>query len=176
MVNRYAASGQFENKVARDRGIEVRYIVMAPSSYVYFNGQRAAKGSSTQFSIPDNPPDRYNCWGYGMESLFVFHRKHKISPEKIINDYPAKRILYLVGSKDNDQNDASLDKKPPAMLQGRDRRERAKVYYNYLKHFYGQKIKGNQYFKIVKNAGHSGRQLMLSRQAILFTFAPNRKR
>ena len=84
--------------------------------------------------------------------------------------------MYLVGSKDNDENESSLDKKPPAMLQGRHRLERGIIYYYYMIHFFGEKIKKTQRFRVVKGAGHSGKALMLSRQAVRFTFAPNLKK
>jgi len=176
MTNRYAATGMFESKVANPMGIEVRYIVMAPYSYVYFNNERAVKGTRSKFSVPKSPPENYNRWGYGLERMYKYHRKNKVTPEFVINHYPSKRILYLVGSKDRNENDPSMGRGEAAMLQGRHRLERGIIYYNYLKHFYGDKIKGNQYFTIVKNAGHSGGQLMRSRQAISFTFAPNANR
>jgi len=171
MTNRYAATGIFESEIANPRKIEVRYIVMAPASYVYFDGQRAVKGTINKFSVPNDPPANYNRWGKGLEELYTYHRKHKITPKLIVDRYPSKKILYLVGGKDNNVFGSS----PASMLLGKHRLERGRIYYNYLKHFYGDKIKGNQYFKIVKNAGHSGGQLMRSKQAILFTFAPNSK-
>ena len=176
MTNRYAASGIFETKIANPMGIEVRYIVMAPSSYVYFNNERVIEGTISKFSIPKSPPQNYNHWGYGLERMYAYHKKYNVTPDSVIGRYPSKRILYLVGSKDRDENDPSMGRGEAAMLQGRHRLERGIIYYNYLKHFYGDKIKGNQYFTIVKNAGHSGGQLMLSKRAILFTFATNANR
>jgi len=175
MVNRYAASGMFETNIAKPMGIEVRYIVMAPSSYVYFNKERVVKGILNEFAIPENAPKGFNNWGYGVETLFAYHKKFKITPETITKQYVSKKILYLVGSRDHDEEDTSLDKKPPAMLQGKHRLERGFIYYNYLVHYFGEQIKYNQHFRIVKDAGHSGRSLMLSPEAIRFTFSPNLK-
>lgn len=176
MVNRYAASGLFENKIAKNKGIEVRYLVMAPSSYLYFNKERVVEGNHNEFSIPENAPDNYNNWGYGLATIYTFHKKFGIDADKITKQYPSKRIMYLVGSKDVDENDPSLDKKPPAILQGRHRLERGIIYYNYLIHFFGENVKETQYFKVIKDAGHSGRELMLSRQAVRFVFAPDLKK
>ncbi len=173
MTNRYAAAGIFESKIATPMGIEVRYIVMAPSSYVYFNNERAIAGTVGRFAIPKSPPQNYNHWGYGLERMYAYHKKYNVTPDSVIGGYPSKRILYLVGSKDRDENDPSMGRGEAAMLQGRHRLERGMIYYNYLKHFYGDKIKGNQYFSVVRNAGHSGAQLMLSRQAVLFAFREN---
>lgn len=175
MTNRYAATGLFESKIANPRKIEVRYIVMAPSSYVYFNGDRVVNGSTKEFAVPQSPPDSYNFWGYGLEHMYVYHRKNNITPKLVRDQYPSKRILYLVGSKDCNENDSSMGKSPAALLQGRHRLERGMIYYNYLNHFFGKQIRKKQHFRIIKGAGHSGRSLMLSTSAIKFTFAQNSK-
>jgi hypothetical protein len=176
MVNRYAASGIFETKIANPMGIEVRYIVMAPSSYVYFNNERVIEGTISKFSIPKSPPQNYNHWGYGLERMYVYHKKYKVTPEFVIDQYPSKRILYLVGSKDRNKNDPSMGRGKAAMLQGRHRLERGIIYYNYLFHFFGEQVKQTQHFRVIKGAGHSGRSLMLSPQAMEFTFSPNSKK
>ncbi len=175
MVNRYAASGIFENKIAKPAGIEVRYIVMAPSSYLYFNNERINR-TLNKYSAPENPPKGFNRWAYGLGNIYTYHKKFHITAEMMINQYPSKKILYLVGSKDNDPNETSLDKKPPAMLQGNNRLKRGEIYYNYLIHYFGDSIKQNQKYHVVRGAGHSGRSLMLSPQAIRFTFSPNPKK
>ena len=175
MANRYAASGMFESKTANPMGIEVRYIVMAPSSYVYFNNERAVKGNLNKFSVPESPPENYNRWGYGLERMYAYHRKNKITPEFVIGQYPLKRMLYLVGNKDRNENDPSMGKGEAAMLQGRHRLERGIIYYNYLVHYFGEQIKQTQRFRVVRGAGHSGGSLMLSVPAIKFTFSDNSK-
>ncbi|MHC5061523.1 MAG: hypothetical protein ACYTFK_10630 [Planctomycetota bacterium] len=175
MVNRYAASGMFETKTANPMGIEVRYIIMAPSSYVYFNNERVVKGTLKEFAIPENAPEGFNNWGYGLGTMFTYHKKFKISSETITERYASKKILYLVGSKDKNEDDSSLDKKPPAILQGKHRLERGRIYYNYLIHFFGEQVKQTQYLRVIRGAGHSGRSLMLSPPAIQFTFSPNSK-
>lgn len=175
MTNRYAATGMFESKIANPAGIEVRYIVMAPSSYVYFNNERVNKGTRNKFSVPKNPPDNYNRWGYGLGRMYVYHKNNKVTPEFVVAQYPSKRILYLVGSKDRDVNDPSMGKGEASKLQGRHRLERGIIYYNHLVHFFGDQIKQTQHFRVIRGAGHSGRSLMLSPQAIKFTFSPNSK-
>jgi hypothetical protein len=130
MVNRYAASGIFETNIANPMEIEVRYIVMAPSSYVYFNNERAIEGTISKFSVPKSPPENYNYWGYGLERMYAYHKKHEVTPELVTDQYPSKRILYLVGSEDRNENDPSMGKTEAAMLQGRHRLERGIIYYN----------------------------------------------
>ena len=171
MTNRYAAVGRFEPEVAKPKGVEVRYIVMAPSSCVYFNTERVVPGSRKQFEIIENRPEKFNDWGYGLDNWYSYHSKSKLVTNSIVQEYRAKKVLYLVGSKDCDENDTSLDKSEAAMLMGRHRLERAVIYYNYLKHIYGIDIERNQYLRIIEGAGHNGRSLMLSKSAIVYTFS-----
>lgn len=162
MVNRYAAGNEFEFAVARPRGIEVRYLVMAPSSYVYFTAERFDADSNPHFSVPDNLPEGYNNWGYGLEKLYSYHRRHGITAERIKERYPLRTVLYLVGEKDRHPNDSSLAKGPAAMLEGRHRLERGRIYMDYLAHVFGSEIRKKQRFLMVRGAGHSGRSLMTS--------------
>ena len=170
MVNRYAACNLFESRVASPNNIKVKYVVMAPSSYVYFSNERPLKGSMTRFAVPENPDAGYNNWGYGMDNLYSYHQRNHIKADWITQNYPQKNVLYLVGSDDTNGDDPSLAKGPGAMLQGPNRLVRARLYYNYLRHLYGDEIKGHQYFRIVKNMGHWGKGLMTSPACIKFVF------
>ncbi len=176
MTCRYAASGTFEAKIANPMGIEVRYLVMAPSTYVYFNNERVVKGTLNQFAIPKDAPEKFNNWGNGLESLYAYHRKYKVTPKIIIDQYPSKKILYLVGSKDSNEKDPSMDRRKAAMLQGKHRLDRGIIYYNYLVHFFGEQIRRTQRFQVIRGAAHSGRRLILSPAAIRFALAPNAKK
>lgn len=162
MVNRYAAGNEFEFTVARPKGIEVRYLVMAPSSYVYFTPERFTTGSNPPFAVPANPPEGFNHWGYGLENLYSYHRRHGITPERIKEQYPLRTIWYLIGEHDTNPDDGSLAKGPAAMLEGRHRLHRGRIYMDYLEHVFGSQIRNNQRFFMVRNVGHSGRRLMTS--------------
>ena len=52
LVSRYAASNTIEDTVALEHGISMRYLVMAPSSYVYLDGKRAKRDSYNEFKFP----------------------------------------------------------------------------------------------------------------------------
>jgi hypothetical protein len=54
------------------------------------------------------------------------------------------------------------------MYQGANRLERLKVYYRYLETYYGSDIHNYHSMAIVKGAGHSSRQLMLSEEGRRF--------
>ena len=146
MANRYAACNLFEDQIARPNSIHVKYVVMAPSSYVYFSKERPVKGSMTKFAVPEKPDSGYNNWAYGLDNLYSYHRRHHITTDQIIKRYPQKKILYLVGSKDNNGKEETLDKGPAAMPQGPNRLVRGRLYYNYLRYLYCSRLKSSVFF------------------------------
>lgn len=170
MVNRYAAGSRFEFDTAQPAGIEVRYLVMAPSTCVYFTPERWVKGTADEFRMPGRAPSDFNSWGYGIDRLFPYHERRGVTPEWIREHYPRRKVLYLVGEQDVDPNDDSLATSAGAMLMGKNRLERAGVYMNYLRHLYGSSVTQTQRFESVPRAGHSGRQLMTSRAGLAFIF------
>jgi len=54
MVNRYAVCNVFEDRFAKPKNITVKYVVTAPSSYVYMSKDRPTKGSLSKFVVPEN--------------------------------------------------------------------------------------------------------------------------
>ena len=170
MVNRYAAGNQFEYAVARPKGIRVRYLVMAPSSYAYFTPERFFIDPKLYYTVPDNPPDGYDNWGYGLKNLYSYHRRCGMTPESIKERYPSRIVMYLVGDRDRDPDDRSLSKTAASMLQGKNRLHRGRIYFAYLEHVYGPDIKKTQRFVIVRGVGHSGRSLMTSDAGLDFIF------
>ena len=84
MVNRYAACNLFESQVASQNNIKVKYVVTAPSSYLYFSKERPAKGSLTKFSLPANADTDYNKWAYGLDNLYSYHKRNDIKADWII--------------------------------------------------------------------------------------------
>lgn len=166
-VNRYAASNVIETAIDRQMDdLRFAYVVMAPSSYLYFNRERAVEGSLHTFAVPDIPERLYNNWGYGLDRLYYYHKKHGITADRIRRQYPCRKVTYLVGSRDNKSDDNTLGDSTGAMLQGVNRLERAIIYYNYLQHFFGPEITTMQHLAIVEGVGHSGRQLLLSEEGI----------
>ncbi len=175
LVNRFAASNTIEFDAVRPAGIKCRYIVMNPSSYVYLSPKRYVEGSEGVFAVPtpeqvkDNPG--YNQYGYGLEKLYVYHRAKGLTAEKIRQMYPKRNIIYMLGEKDY-APDESMSTNPSAMLQGRNRLERGRIYYMHLIDEFGPEIKKTQKLVIVPQAGHSGRQMALSEQGRLHILKP----
>lgn len=158
LVNRYAAYNQIDK-----RKVDIKYIVMAPSSYVYFNKERAVKGTRNKFQIPKVDPKYYNYWGFGMQKLYSVHRRNRVTPQMMQEQYKNSHVIYLVGSRDNNPNDSSLGKSKGSMWQGRNRVERARIYHNYLQHIFGRGITRKHELYIVPNVGHSSKGLMNSK-------------
>ncbi|HFS85117.1 MAG TPA: hypothetical protein ENK72_00665 [Epsilonproteobacteria bacterium] len=163
LVNRYAAS----NTIEETFNIPVKYMVMAPSSYLYFTDERICDKREKKFCKLKEKDKQLNRWGYGTEKLYGYHKRHHITPHSMKRRYQHATILYLVGEND-DKRDASLSTHIGAMAQGNHRKERAMIYYNYLQHLFGSDITRNQKLVIVPNVGHWGKGLMRSREGTQF--------
>jgi len=166
MVNRYAASNTIEDTVALEQHISMKYLVMAPSSYVYLDGKRSKRDKNDEFAFPFGANKKYNDWGYGLEHLYSYHRRHGITAEAIRSQYRYRKVLYLVGEKDT--KDFALDQSKSAMREGVNRLERLKIYYHYLKNYYGEEIADYHSMAIIPNASHSGKVLMRSKKGRKF--------
>ena len=78
-VNRYAACSRFER-----HGVAVKYVVMAPSSYLYFNKERVVRGTVDRFAVPDVASERYNRWGAGTEHLYSRITSYNVCYTKLL--------------------------------------------------------------------------------------------
>ena len=165
LVNRYCASSRFEK-----HGFNIRYVVMAPSSYLYFDDKRPINQNQPYFQKVPIPTKKYNSWGYGLENLYRVHRKYKITPRMMKEQYAKSNVTYLVGSKDNNPNSPSLSKKKAANLQGSHRVERMMFYQLHLQNHFGDAVLNRHKFFVIPNVGHSSKGLMNSKRGkgILF--------
>lgn len=173
MTHRFALSNTVDHKdIIGD--IDIKYVVMNPSSYVYLNGERPV-GKNGSLAIPSdeqiNKVPNYNQYGYGLDELYAFHRAKNLTANLIIENYQQRRVIYLIGREDNKQ-DETLSRKGPAMLQGENRFERARFYRSHLQAVYGSSIGDSHVFRIVPGVGHNGRKMMhsaIGRNTILGT-------
>ncbi len=166
-VNRYAAGNRFEN-LNLPPGVHVRHVVMAPSSYVYFDNKRVVPGTDNVFQTPNTNSAAYNNYGYGLDNLNYAY----LSPtgaDGMRTNYLNRFVFYLVGSLDHLQ-DSSLDTGYAAMLQGSNRYERAKIYFNHVQQYFGPAILQTQHFTLVPNVGHTGRGLMTSPPGLKYLY------
>jgi len=165
----HSAGGQFVNRYAgysrfKKEGIKLKYIVLAPSSYLYFDKNRAVEGETERFAIPKMPAKKYNRWKYGLDDPYALFRRNGVTAKSFTKQYQNANITYLVGSKDNNPNHKSLDKREAAKLQGATRLERAQIYYNYLQFYFGKAITNRQKLYIIQGVGHNSKKLMNSKE------------
>lgn len=156
LVQRYAAYNSIEHELATPRGVEMRYLVSAPSSYAYLSAHRPVPGTTASFEIPSSPPNDYNEWGFGLEDLYSRIEGTTFAGQ-IQDRYPERRVRYIIGSLDNDPDHASLGTSEEAMLQGQHRLERMPGFFNHLQFFYGEEITQRQDFFVIEDVGHATR-------------------
>lgn len=150
LVNRYAIAGRFA--VPEGRNLHVRFLVMAPSSYLYFTPERDADGDGV-FEVPAAACPEYDDYGYGMQALYNYPAGTGLTT--MIEQYPQRFVFYLVGALDNDPDDPSLATDCAAMAQGPQRVARASAYFGHLQAVFGPEILNRQSFAIVPGVGHS---------------------
>lgn len=178
MIARYAAASRFDAPGGKPDHIELSYLVMAPSSYLYFDTHRPAPvaggndrrqrrardqgdpEAAPRFIVPDDPPETFNRYGYGMDDLHGYLRQ--TGADRIREQFARRRIDYLVGANDNDAGDRHLANGPAARWQGRHRVERLTNYHAYLAFHFGPEIHQRHRMTIVPGAGHRSADLILS--------------
>lgn len=156
LVNRYAIAGRYPEELRAGRGVHLRYLVLAPSSYLYFTGERDLDGDGTgDFPIVGAGgvcPD-YNDYGYGMEGLYLYPAETGFPQMRA--QYRQRFVFYLVGDADNDPDDPSLATNCEAMAQGPDRLERASRYFQHLVAVFGPDLQTRQRLTVLPGVGHS---------------------
>ena len=152
-VNRYAAISPVETSIA-GTGVDVKYIIANPSSYVYFTDERVYPGTMDTFlephplwsslcpdpdCCPDDPdpcPFTYDEYIYGLSgdlNTYVGDVVDDIGIPGIMTRYADKKVTILLGRLDKNPCDSSLDKSCGANLEGRYRLERGPVSYTHLR-------------------------------------------
>ncbi len=168
----HSAGGQFVQRYAGMapilRGYKFRFIVMNPSSYLYFDERRPIKvGDKLTFSKPDSAGcGDYNEYPKGFEKLNPYAAK--IGAETIKQQFLTRDIVFVLGGSDVDMNDPSMDKTCSGNMQGRFRLERGQFYYEYLQLF-SKKGKIHK-VDVVPNVAHSGEKMVASRAATWYMF------
>ena len=151
-----SAGAQFINRYAGGSPLpfndKIRFVISAPSSFLYFNENRYQYPNS--WAVPSNC-NNYNRYKYGLGDL---NNYMSISGEdSIIARYQKRNIIYLVGEQDNG---GTTDCQ--SMVQGQNRIERSLTYYNYLQYFYDSEITNNQKIAIIPSVNHNHDQIFNS--------------
>jgi len=146
-----SAGGQFVNRYAagsdQEAGGKIRYIVSAPSSYVYMDEYRYGEYLfPIAWELPENC-EGYNDYKYGLDDLNDY--MSMMGLDSIQERYSRRKIQYLIGTTDTGGTQDC-----ESMTQGSNRLERSIIYYNYLQYFYGSQILDNQLIALISGVGH----------------------
>ena len=165
----HSAGGQFVNRYATggagcsDPAVEVRYVVMNPSSYLYVDGRRPAKESGA-FVVPETSCDDYDEYKYGLQNLNSYMKA--VGVVRIRENLFRRRVYYLAGDADT-RLGGSLDMSCRGNLQGANRLARFENYRSYRELF--ENWTGSV-FETVPGVGHSGGAMLKSEAARRITF------
>ena len=165
-VNRYIGGNLIHDIVKKKYGIEMKYLVAAPSSYTYLTAERPVIGAPGKYYTPSDTTcnNSFNQYKNGIEKLNTY--LSKTGAQKFKEQYGKRKVAYFVGAEDNDPNHSQLDKTCGAMLQGRERKERAELFVAYLAHVYGKKWN----LTIVPESGHDNAKMWASPEGLKWLF------
>jgi hypothetical protein len=127
LVQRYAVASHGEGAPLKV-GIHLRYLVINPSSYVYFSPQRPAGEGFATFDGAACPA--YDRWKYGVTGLPPYLAGD--GPAALEADYVARDVVYLLGTGDDDPKHPALDRTCMAEAEGPNRFARGLAYFRYL--------------------------------------------
>ena len=129
IVHRYAVLNNVDEKV-RASGIDLRYVVANPSSYLYFTPDRPVAPDYRRFAPYSTATCAdYDKYRYGMRDMVAYARG--ADGMTLYRRYMQRQVTYLVGSEDNDPNHRVLDKACGAEAEGPTRLQRARAYWRY---------------------------------------------
>ena len=101
--------------------MRVRYVVANASSYVYFDPTRPCSVGNCK---------EFDHWRYGIIDPVSY--AHGSDIKALERRYLTRRVIYLLGGKDNDPHHAALDKTCMAEAQGANRLERGTNYFAHV--------------------------------------------
>ncbi len=148
-VNRYIAGGA----ECLNQAVEVRYVVMNPSSYLYVDSRRRS-GSTGKFDTITYGCTPYDEYKYGLRSLNAYMKR--VGAERIRSRLFKRRSFYLAGLDDT-ATGGSLDSRCEANLQGQNRLARFANYRDYASLFEDWTAAE---FIVVPGIGHDGGRML----------------
>ncbi len=160
-VQRYAALSPVPEALP---GLQWQFIVMNPSSYVYFDKQRP-QSPLIEVSAGDCPA--YNDYPKGLARLHLYG-KTADGANKAQERFLNRNVALVLGGADNNPRDFSLDTTCSARIQGRYRLERGAFFDNYVRSL--PKGKGQWIMAVAPGVAHSGQMMPLcdAASALLF--------
>ena len=160
----HSAGGQFVSRYAAggagclNNAVEVRYVIMNPSSYLYVDGRRKSAGTR---GFDRGAPDckLYDEYKYGLNDLNSYMQR--VGMARIRTQLFTRRTYYLAGT-DDVRTGGSLDTRCEANLQGPNRLIRFENYREYKSLF---KEWTGAVFILVPGVGHDGGKMLASDSA-----------
>jgi len=180
-VTRYVAGTKLPEELLYPMGIDIRFIVANPSTYLYFNKQRW-DGVNTNPYVWREPNSAEDCWPesthydsyrYGLGNIATTSCTYMSDVDPvdpcavILAQYQQRDVVFLLG--DQDTGTASLNQSCAANLQGQHRYERGTVYYHYLQYFFDS-IGQMQRKVVVPGVGHDHDAMFTSAQGKEYIF------
>lgn len=152
LADRYAATSRIEPAMAA-LGVDLRFVVANPSSYLYLDDRRIQSGTLASLT-PDQLAgcSNANSYKYGLDRLNSYAAA--TGANAIRDGFGRRTITYLLGALDTSRADASLDTSCSADLQGTQRYERGTRFFTYLQVAYGSTILSRQELRTVADVGH----------------------
>ncbi len=127
-MQRYAVVGRGEAALKK-LGVRVRYVVVNPSSYVYFSDDRPVNTNS--FAPYDGPCKSFNHWKYGTVDPPSYVGQNSFA--EMEENYARRDVIYLLGTADTDPHHPDLDVSCEAEAEGPSRFARGTAYFAYMK-------------------------------------------
>ena len=127
-TQRYAAFGRAPNALP---WMSMNFVVMNPSSFVYFGPERPnANGSS--FAVPSGCSG-YNDYKYGLDGRTGY--PGELTNQQVLTQYLSRRVTIVNGGADSFDN-GDLDSSCQANLQGPNRLTRGQFFYQHIHALY----------------------------------------
>ena len=158
LVHRYAVLNHVDEQI-RKSGMDLRYVIANPSSYLYFTPERPQGNGFKVYDLAVCPA--YDDYRYGMQHMVPY--AGTMNGIALFQRHLQRQVTYLAGTADNDPNHRVLDKSCGAEAEGPTRISRARGYWHY--EFYlagGQSLHMHQRYEVV-GVGHN-QELMFGSQ------------
>lgn len=150
LVQRYALGSLLsETKL----GINIKFVVSNPGTYVYLNKKRWQNG---ELKVPSKPSCQFNRYKYGLENLNPYMSRAAIPV--MIDTYLERDVTYFLGDKDVGDVEQSCE----SQFQGANRFARGKNFKAFMDQEYPRH--GHE-IVIVPGVGHTQHGMYNSREA-----------
>jgi hypothetical protein len=161
-VHRYAATNGRDGSLPP--GVQMRYVVAGPSSYLYLDNKRPYYDGQDGFGVPYSGglmsvtrnwgfwgapicPIVYDFWRYGLDDRNTY--AGAVSAATIRERLVSRNVIVLIGTEDT--GDHRLDETCSGRLQGENRYDRARKFVAYIY----ERYPANRHWLIeVPGAGH----------------------